>query len=159
MFLLMSAANCDRHLGSCGRNTVEIYSVVNGSFTAPVPSLPSVSRQSVLVLCCRERRPTWAEERRLNAETFGIPLRPNRGRGGFRGRGVIGFRGGRGRGGARGGFTAPRGFRGGFRGGRGGREFADFEYRVKCASCSSAPLLCSGKGALQNPRLLDLMLN
>ncbi|NXR89018.1 LS14A protein, partial [Hypocryptadius cinnamomeus] len=77
----------------------------------------------------RERRPTWAEERRLNAETFGIPLRPNRGRGGYRGRGVIGFRGGRGRGGGRGGFTAPRGFRGGFRGGRGGREFADFEYR------------------------------
>ncbi|NXQ62819.1 LS14A protein, partial [Anthoscopus minutus] len=77
----------------------------------------------------RERRPTWAEERRLNAETFGIPLRPNRGRGGYRGRGVIGFRGGRGRGGARGGFPAPRGFRGGFRGGRGGREFADFEYR------------------------------
>ncbi|NXN01333.1 LS14A protein, partial [Sylvia borin] len=77
----------------------------------------------------RERRPTWAEERRLNAETFGIPLRPNRGRGGFRGRGVIGFRGGRGRGGARGAFTAPRGFRGAFRGGRGGREFADFEYR------------------------------
>lgn len=82
-------------------------------------------------LCGRERRPTWAEERRLNAETFGIPLRPNRGRGGYRGRGGIGFRGGRGRGGGRGGFTAPRGFRGGFRGGRGGREFADFEYRVK----------------------------
>uniref|UniRef100_A0A2I3GWE4 LSM14A mRNA processing body assembly factor n=1 Tax=Nomascus leucogenys TaxID=61853 RepID=A0A2I3GWE4_NOMLE len=79
----------------------------------------------------RERRPTWAEERRLNAETFGIPLRPNRGRGGYRGRGGLGFRGGRGRGGGRGGtFTAPRGFRGGFRGGRGGREFADFEYRV-----------------------------
>ncbi|NP_001371356.1 protein LSM14 homolog A isoform X5 [Gorilla gorilla gorilla] len=78
----------------------------------------------------RERRPTWAEERRLNAETFGIPLRPNRGRGGYRGRGGLGFRGGRGRGGGRGGtFTAPRGFRGGFRGGRGGREFADFEYR------------------------------
>ncbi|NXB89482.1 LS14A protein, partial [Vidua chalybeata] len=82
----------------------------------------------------RERRPTWAEERRLNAETFGIPLRPNRGRGGYRGRGVIGFRGGRGRGGARGGFTTPRGFRGGFRGGRGGREFTDFEYRVRCSS-------------------------
>ncbi|NXI32697.1 LS14A protein, partial [Sterrhoptilus dennistouni] len=82
----------------------------------------------------RERRPTWAEERRLNAETFGIPLRPSRGRGGFRGRGVIGFRGGRGRGGARGAFTAPRAFRGAFRGGRGGREFADFEYRVTCAS-------------------------
>uniref|UniRef100_A0A8C5XGZ6 LSM14A mRNA processing body assembly factor n=1 Tax=Microcebus murinus TaxID=30608 RepID=A0A8C5XGZ6_MICMU len=79
----------------------------------------------------RERRPTWAEERRLNAETFGIPLRPNRGRGGYRGRGGLGFRGGRGRGGGRGGtFTTPRGFRGGFRGGRGGREFADFEYRV-----------------------------
>ncbi|XP_061200344.1 protein LSM14 homolog A-like isoform X3 [Neopsephotus bourkii] len=77
----------------------------------------------------RERQPTWVEERRLNAETFGIPLRPNRGRGGCRGRGVIGFRGGRGRGGGRGGFTAPRGFRGGFRGGRGGREFANFEYR------------------------------
>ncbi|XP_058669314.1 protein LSM14 homolog A isoform X5 [Ammospiza nelsoni] len=77
----------------------------------------------------RERRPTWAEERRLNAETFGIPLRPNRGRGGYRGRGVVGFRGGRGRAGGRGAFPAPRGFRGGFRGGRGGREFADFEYR------------------------------
>uniref|UniRef100_A0A8C5XFQ1 Protein LSM14 homolog A n=1 Tax=Microcebus murinus TaxID=30608 RepID=A0A8C5XFQ1_MICMU len=78
----------------------------------------------------RERRPTWAEERRLNAETFGIPLRPNRGRVGYRGRGGLDFRGGRGRGGGRGGtFTTPRGFRGGFRGGRGGREFADFEYR------------------------------
>uniref|UniRef100_A0A2K5EIA2 FFD box profile domain-containing protein n=1 Tax=Aotus nancymaae TaxID=37293 RepID=A0A2K5EIA2_AOTNA len=78
----------------------------------------------------RERRPTWAEERRLNAETFGIPLRPNRGRGGYRGKGGLGFRGGRGRGGGRGGtFTAPRGFHGGFRGGPGGREFADFEYR------------------------------
>ncbi|XP_061450372.1 protein LSM14 homolog A isoform X2 [Rhineura floridana] len=81
----------------------------------------------------RNRRPTWAEERRLNAETFGIPLRPNRGRGGFRGRGggggVGGFRGGRGRGGTRGNYGTPRGFRGGFRGGRGGREFGDFEYR------------------------------
>lgn len=84
----------------------------------------------------RERRPTWAEERRLNAETFGIPLRPNRGRGGYRGRGGLGFRGGRGRGGGRGGtFTTPRGFRGGFRGGRGGREFADFEYRVSIIIC------------------------
>ncbi|XP_023582551.1 protein LSM14 homolog A [Trichechus manatus latirostris] len=84
----------------------------------------------------RERRPTWAEERRLNAETFGIPLRPNRGRGGYRSRGGLGFRGGRGRGGGRGGsFTSPRGFRGGFRGGRGGREFADFEYRVSILIC------------------------
>ncbi|XP_057615370.1 protein LSM14 homolog A-like isoform X1 [Chionomys nivalis] len=78
----------------------------------------------------RDRRLTWAEERRLNAETFGIPLHPHRGRGGYRGRGGLGFRGGRGRGSGRGGtFTAPRGFRGEFRGGRGGREFADFEYR------------------------------
>ncbi|XP_070080114.1 protein LSM14 homolog A isoform X5 [Equus caballus] len=95
----------------------------------------------------RERRPTWAEERRLNAETFGIPLRPNRGRGGYRGRGGLGFRGGRGRGGGRGGtFTTPRGFRGGFRGGRGGREFADFEYRpkvslVRILGADMAPLI------------------
>ncbi|XP_035381240.1 LSM14A mRNA processing body assembly factor b isoform X1 [Electrophorus electricus] len=83
----------------------------------------------------RERRQTWAEERRMNAETFGLPLRHSRGRGGFRGRGGCGgFRGGRGRGGAsRGSFGPPRGggsgFRGGFRGGRGGREFSEFEYR------------------------------
>ncbi|KPP71393.1 hypothetical protein Z043_109703, partial [Scleropages formosus] len=86
----------------------------------------------------RERRQTWAEERRMNAETFGIPLR--RGRGGFRGRGNMGFRGSRGRGANRGSFGPPRGasssgsagsFRGGFRGSsRGGREFSDFEYRV-----------------------------
>ncbi|XP_016147841.1 protein LSM14 homolog A-like isoform X3 [Sinocyclocheilus grahami] len=80
----------------------------------------------------RERRQTWAEERRMNAETFGIPLR--RGRGGFRGRGGgMGFRGGRGRAVSRGSFMPSRGggggFRGGFRGGRGGREFSDFEYR------------------------------
>lgn len=155
----MSPVGCGKHLGSCGRDTVEIYRVIHVSFCTspsfalsrrvPLPSFPSVSQQSLLVLCCRERRPTWAEERRLNAETFGIPLRPNRGRGGYRGRGVIGFRGGRGRGGGgRGGFPAPRGFRGGFRGGRGGREFADFEYRVKCASCYSDPAHCSGKGAV-----------
>uniref|UniRef100_A0A8C3UG28 LSM14A mRNA processing body assembly factor n=1 Tax=Catharus ustulatus TaxID=91951 RepID=A0A8C3UG28_CATUS len=93
----------------------------------------------------RERRPTWAEERRLNAETFGIPLRPNRGRGGYRGRGVIGFRGGRGRAGGRGGFPAPRGFRGAFRGGRGGREFADFEYRVRCSSFTLTRSAALGK--------------
>uniref|UniRef100_A0A3Q3LYU2 LSM14A mRNA processing body assembly factor a n=1 Tax=Labrus bergylta TaxID=56723 RepID=A0A3Q3LYU2_9LABR len=44
----------------------------------------------------RERRQTWAEERRMNAETFGIPLRQGRGRGGYRGRGGMGYRGGRG---------------------------------------------------------------
>ncbi|GLD58169.1 protein LSM14 homolog A-like isoform X1 [Lates japonicus] len=81
----------------------------------------------------KDRRPTWAEERRMNAETFGIPLRHNRGRGGFRGRGFMGPRGGRGRPVSRGSFGPPRGappgFRGGFRGGRGGRDFSDFEYR------------------------------
>ncbi|KAF6731086.1 LSM14-like protein A [Oryzias melastigma] len=81
----------------------------------------------------RDRRPTWAEERRMNAETFGIPLRHGRGRGGFRGRGYMGPRGGRGRPSSRGSFGPPRGappgFRGGFRGGRGGRDFSDFEYR------------------------------
>lgn len=67
----------------------------------------------------------------MNAETFGIPLR--RGRGGFRGRGGMGFRGGRGRGFSRGSFGSypgGSGFRGGFRGSQGGREFSDFEYRV-----------------------------
>ncbi|KAG7482133.1 hypothetical protein JOB18_013857, partial [Solea senegalensis] len=85
----------------------------------------------------RDRRPTWAEERRMNAETFGLPLRHNRGRGGFRGRGFMGPRGGRGRPISRGSFGsfgpprgAPPGFRGGFRGGRGGRDFSDFEYRL-----------------------------
>ncbi|XP_073441322.1 protein LSM14 homolog A isoform X2 [Dendrobates tinctorius] len=86
----------------------------------------------------RDRRPTWAEERRINAETFGLPLRSNRGRGGYRGRGGgggVGYRGSRGRGGERRGglpgsnYGPPRGFRGGYRGGRGGREFSDYEYR------------------------------
>ncbi|KAA0715270.1 Protein LSM14 -like protein A [Triplophysa tibetana] len=82
----------------------------------------------------RERRQTWAEERRMNSETFGIPLRHGRGRSGFRSRGGgPGFRGGRGRAASRGSFAPSRGgaggFRGGFRGGRGGREFSDFEYR------------------------------
>ncbi|XP_013877253.1 protein LSM14 homolog A isoform X2 [Austrofundulus limnaeus] len=83
----------------------------------------------------KERRPTWAEERRMNAETFGIPLRHIRGRGGgfYRGRGFMGPRGGRGRPTSRGSFGPPRGappgFRGGYRGGRGGREFSDYEFR------------------------------
>ncbi|XP_018418392.1 PREDICTED: protein LSM14 homolog A isoform X1 [Nanorana parkeri] len=82
----------------------------------------------------RDRRSTWAEERKINVETFGVPMR-SRGRGGYRGRGGnMGFRGGRGRGerrggGGGGGFGAPRGYRGGYRGGRGGREFTDYEYR------------------------------
>ncbi|TRY90163.1 hypothetical protein DNTS_033350 [Danionella cerebrum] len=87
----------------------------------------------------RERRQTWVEERRMNAETFGIPLRYHRGRGGFRGRGGggMGFRGGRGRASSRGSFMPPRGggpgFRGGFRGGRGGWEF-EFRKENKVAA-------------------------
>ncbi|KAK2853527.1 hypothetical protein Q5P01_006188 [Channa striata] len=77
----------------------------------------------------KDRRPTWAEERRMNAETFGIPMRYSRGRGGFRGRGFMGPRGGRGRPASRGSFGPPRGAPPGFRGGRGGRDFPDFEYR------------------------------
>ncbi|KAG7218059.1 hypothetical protein INR49_020648 [Caranx melampygus] len=71
----------------------------------------------------RERRQTWAEERRMNAETFGIPLRQSRGRGGYRGRGGMGFRGGRGRSASRGSFGPPQGgggFRGGYRGNQAG---------------------------------------
>ncbi|XP_038138543.1 LSM14A mRNA processing body assembly factor b isoform X1 [Cyprinodon tularosa] len=80
----------------------------------------------------RERRPTWAEERRMNAETFGIPLRHHRGRGGYRGRGYGGPRTGRGRSSSRGYFAprgAPPGFRGTYRVGRGGRDFPDLDYR------------------------------
>ncbi|MBZ3884102.1 Protein LSM14-like protein A [Sciurus carolinensis] len=81
----------------------------------------------------REQRPTWAEERRLNAETFGIPLCPNHGGGRHRSRGSLGFSGDRRPGGDRGGtFTTPRGFHWGFhhelQRGHWGREFADFEY-------------------------------
>uniref|UniRef100_A0A3P8SY32 LSM14A mRNA processing body assembly factor a n=1 Tax=Amphiprion percula TaxID=161767 RepID=A0A3P8SY32_AMPPE len=85
----------------------------------------------------RERRQTWAEERRMNAETFGIPLRQSRGRGGYRGRGGI-FRGGRGRPASRGSFGPPQGggaYRGGYRGNQAGREFADLSaYRVRTVS-------------------------
>ncbi|XP_005936977.1 LSM14A mRNA processing body assembly factor a [Haplochromis burtoni] len=77
----------------------------------------------------RERRQTWAEERRMNAETFGIPLRQSRGRQGYRGRGGTGYRGGRGRPASRGSFGPPQGggggYRGGYRGNQAGREFAD----------------------------------
>lgn len=77
----------------------------------------------------RERRQTWAEERRMNAETFGIPLRQSRGRQGYRGRGGTGYRGGRGRPASRGSFGPPQGggggYRGGYRGNQAGQEFAD----------------------------------
>ncbi|XP_017296671.1 LSM14A mRNA processing body assembly factor a isoform X2 [Kryptolebias marmoratus] len=80
----------------------------------------------------RERRQTWAEERRMNAETFGFPLRQSRGRGGYRYRGGTGFRGGRGRAASRGSFGPPQGgsgFRGGYRGNQAGQEFANLPYR------------------------------
>ncbi|XP_061898638.1 LSM14A mRNA processing body assembly factor a isoform X1 [Entelurus aequoreus] len=74
----------------------------------------------------RERRKTWAEERRMNAETFGVPFRHGQGHGGYRGRGFSGFRGSRGRSSSRGSFAPPQGFRGGYRGNsQAGREFAD----------------------------------
>lgn len=95
-----------------------------------------VDRSDVFV---RERRPTWAEERRMNAETFGIPLRHHRGRGGYRGRGYGGPRTGRGRSSSRGYFAprgAPPGFRGTYRVGRGGRDFPDLDYRVNLTALS-----------------------
>jgi len=78
----------------------------------------------------------------MNAETFGIPLRQSRGRGGYRGRGGMGFRGGRGRPTSRGSFGPPQGgggFRGGYRGNQAGREFADLSYRVKLCFNLSEP--------------------
>uniref|UniRef100_A0A1A7WGE9 LSM14 homolog Aa (SCD6) n=1 Tax=Iconisemion striatum TaxID=60296 RepID=A0A1A7WGE9_9TELE len=80
----------------------------------------------------RERRQTWAEERRMNAETFGISLWQGRGRGGYRGRGLVGFRGARGRPGSRGSFGSLQGssgFRGSYRGNQAGQEFANLPYR------------------------------
>eukprot|EP00063_Salmo_salar_P028808 XP_014003643.1 PREDICTED: protein LSM14 homolog A-like isoform X1 [Salmo salar] len=81
-----------------------------------------------------QRRQTWAEERRINTETFGIPLRRGQARGGYRGPGGMGFRGGRGRSTSRGSFGPPHGghgYRGGYnRTSQGGREFSEnFEYR------------------------------
>ncbi|XP_035653947.1 protein LSM14 homolog A-like isoform X2 [Oncorhynchus keta] len=79
-----------------------------------------------------QRRQTWAEERRINSETFGIPLRGGQARGGYRGRGGMGFR--RGRSASRGSFGPPRGGHG-YRGGynpasQGGLEFSEnFEDR------------------------------
>ncbi|XP_021459392.2 protein LSM14 homolog A isoform X2 [Oncorhynchus mykiss] len=79
-----------------------------------------------------QRRQTWVEERRINSETFGIPLRGGQSRGGYRGRGGMGFR--RGRSASRGSFGPPRGghgYRGGFNPtSQGGWEFSEnFEYR------------------------------
>ncbi|XP_038856360.1 protein LSM14 homolog A-like [Salvelinus namaycush] len=82
----------------------------------------------------RQRRQTWAEERRINSETFGMPLHGGQARGGYRGRGGMGFRGGRGRSASRGSFGPPHGghsYRGGYnRTSQRGRDFSEnFEYR------------------------------
>ncbi|XP_023826363.1 protein LSM14 homolog A-like isoform X5 [Salvelinus sp. IW2-2015] len=79
-----------------------------------------------------QRRQTWAEERRINSETFGMPLHGGQARGGYRGRGGMG--GGRGRSASRGSFGPPHGghsYRGGYnRTSQRGREFSEnFEYR------------------------------
>ncbi|KAM9503169.1 protein LSM14 homolog A-like isoform 2-T2 [Salvelinus alpinus] len=81
-----------------------------------------------------QRRQTWAEERRINSDTFGMPLHGGQARGGYRGRGGMGFRGGRGRSASRGSFGPPHGghsYRGGYnRTSQRGREFSEnFEYR------------------------------
>lgn len=94
-----------------------------GKCSLKVDTLQKKTKLDILKIICphnRERRPTWAEERRLNAETFGIPLGPNRGRGGYRGRGGLGFRGGRGSVAVAEAVPSPvlEDF-GGFRGGRG----------------------------------------
>ncbi|XP_029552926.1 protein LSM14 homolog A isoform X1 [Salmo trutta] len=87
-----------------------------------------------------QRRQTWAEERRINTETFGMPLRRGQARGGYRGPGGVGFRGGRGRSASRGSFGPPHGghgYRGGYnRTSQGGREFSEnFEYRKDNRGC------------------------
>ncbi|XP_053436321.1 protein LSM14 homolog A-like [Nycticebus coucang] len=56
----------------------------------------------------REWRPTRAEERRLNAETFGTPVSSNRGRGRYRSRGGVGFPNDRGHGRGRDGNSTTR---------------------------------------------------
>ncbi|XP_055795537.1 protein LSM14 homolog A-like isoform X1 [Salvelinus fontinalis] len=81
-----------------------------------------------------QRRQTWAEERRINSETFGMPLHGGQARGGYRGRVSMGFRGGRGRSASRGSFGPPHGghsYRGGYnRTSQRGREFSEnFVYR------------------------------
>jgi protein LSM14 len=77
-------------------------------------------------------RPNWREERKLNAETFGLrsASQYNR-RGGYRGnRG----RGGGGRGDGSRGYGGPRGGRGNYRGGQGGgRLWNDYEYNYQAA--------------------------
>ena len=61
-----------------------------------------------------KQRPIGAEERRLNAKTFRITLRPNHACVGYRGRGGLDFWGVT--------FTTPPGFLVGFRGVPGGGE-------------------------------------
>ena len=60
-----------------------------GNYETYVCTLPEVfvTLYNIYILCARLlRRTTWAEEKKLNMETFGVPGRFLRGRG-FRGRG------------------------------------------------------------------------
>lgn len=86
----------------------------------------------------KDNRPNWREERKVNAETFGISSTYRRG--GYRGRGGgrgfgnnRGFRGGRGRGGNRGwSYGANRNNGGGSRGRR-NQGWVDYEYNYEAA--------------------------
>lgn len=70
-----------------------ISSELKARYNPPVTSVQQERCSSVSVCFFSPRRTTWAEERKLNVETFGVPGRYLRGRG-FRGS----YRGRRGRG-------------------------------------------------------------
>lgn len=121
-----SEGNADEESDTLGPNC---YYDKSKSFFDNISCDDSRKDKSGVTGFVRERRQTWAEERRMNAETFGIPLRHGRGRG-YRGRGGMGYRGGRGRSLSRGSFGPPHpqgggAYRGGYRGNQAGREFAD----------------------------------
>jgi len=88
----------------------------------------------------KDTRPNWREERKMNAETFGISSTYRRG-GGYRGRGGRGFGnnrgfrgGGRGRGGNRGwSYGANRNNSSGAPRGRRNQGWVDYEYNYEAA--------------------------
>lgn len=93
----------------------------------------------------KDTRPNWREERKINAETFGISSAYRRG--GYRGRGGRGFGnnrgyrggGGRGRGGNRGwSYGANRNHSGGSRGRR-NQGWVDYEYNYEAAGLDKKP--------------------